>query len=195
MEDTTSVTQDSQPVISEDVKTQEPEAVTEEKPKVQEQSTHVPYDRFQEVVKEKQALEEEINNLKSSAVSEEVFSDEGRVLEKKIKTLETRLDDISRENAKKDLQLSSPIFKEKWDEFETFRGDPENKGMNLRTAAKAFLVENGLLDTPRKGLEKTTGGSRVPPSTGMTQDEVETLRKNNFRKYQDMLKKGQIKID
>ena len=90
--------------------------------------------------------------------------------------------------------VANPILKEKWDEFEEFRSDPDNKGMNLRTAAKAFLVENGLIDAPRKGLEKSTGGTKVIPSSGMTAQEAENLMKNDFKKYQELIKKGQLKI-
>lgn len=141
-------------------------------------------------------LEEEINTIKSSTLPEieEAFSDEGKLLETKIKNLESKLEILTSESAKKDLQNSNPVFKEKWEEFEAFRQDPENKGMNLKTAAKAFLVEQEIYETPRKGLEKTTGGPRTPTSTGMTQEEVETLRTTNFRRYQELLKKGQLKI-
>jgi hypothetical protein len=86
------------------------------------------------------------------------------------------------------------VLKDKWEELEELRSQSENKGMNLRTAAKAFLVENGLLEAPRKGLEKTTGGPRVPVSSGMTAEDVRILRETNFKKYQEMLEKGQIKI-
>ena len=141
-------------------------------------------------------LEEELETLKSSNLSEEeVVSDEGRILAGKIKTLEASLDEIRSESAKKDVLIANPILKEKWNEFEEFRSDPENKGMNLRTAAKAFLVENGLIDVPRKGLERPTGGTKTPlPSGTMTAQEAENLMKNDFKKYQDLIRKGQLKI-
>ena len=144
----------------------------------------------------RQLLEEELTRLKdSSALSEEVFSDEGKVLEKKISALGSELSELRQESAKKDVLIAHPELKEKWEEFEEFRSQSDNKGMNLRTAAKAYLVENGLLEPVRKGLEKPTGGPRVPMTSGMTAEDVKTLRETNFKKYQEMLLKGQIKIE
>ena len=142
-------------------------------------------------------LEDEVSTLKSSTLPdiEEAFSDEGKLLEGKIKNLESKVENLTYESSKKDLQLSNPLFKEKWDEFEAFREDPENKGMNLRTAAKAFLVEQGVFEAPRKGLEKTTGGPRQPISSGMTSEEITTLRTTNFKRYQQLLKEGKIKVE
>ena len=109
--------------------------------------------------------------------------------------MEASLNEIRTDSAKKDVLIAHPILKEKWDEFEEFRSDPENKGMNLRTAAKAYLVENGLIDVPRKGLESPTGGSKVAPASGtMTAQEAENLMKNDFKKYQELIRKGQLKI-
>ncbi len=151
---------------------------------------------LQEERNKRKVLEEELETLKSSNLSdEEVVSDEGKILGDKIKNLEASLNEIRTDSAKKDVLIAHPILKEKWDEFEEFRSDPENKGMNLRTAAKAYLVENGLIDVPRKGLERPTGGSKVPPASGtMTAQEAENLMKNDFKKYQDLIRKGQLKI-
>lgn len=126
--------------------------------------------------------------------SEEAFSDEGKLLEGKIKELNSKIDELKTESTKKDLQSAYPEFKEKWSELETFRELPENKGMNLRTAARAYLIENGLLDVPRKGLEKTTGGPRVPISSEMTNDDVKALRETDYKKYKQLLTEGKIKI-
>ena len=140
-------------------------------------------------------LEEELAN-KSSALSEdEVYSDEGKILKKEIRDLKSELSEVKVELTKKDILIAHPNLKEKWAEFDEFRADPENKGMNMRTAAKAFLVEAGLLDVPRKGLEKPTGGPRVPLASGMTTDDVKNLRETNYKKYLELLKKGQLKIE
>lgn len=141
----------------------------------------------------RQALEDEIEQLKSSALSESQ-SDEGVAIMAEIKRLNIELSDIKQDNAKKDILISNPILKDKWEEFETFRTDPENKGMNMRTAAKAFLIESGLSDTPRKGLEKTTGGSRVPLSIGMSVEDVKHLRETDPRKWKAMAAAGQLNI-
>ena len=189
--------------VSEHVKPQEPaEVILEDitaKPAPQAGSKTDPnllLASLKEEREKRKALEEELETLKSSNLSdEEVVSDEGKILGDKIKNLEASLNEIRTDSAKKDVLIAHPILKEKWDEFEEFRSDPENKGMNLRTAAKAYLVENGLIDVPRKGLERPTGGSKVPPASGtMTAQEAENLMKNDFKKYQELIRKGQLKI-
>lgn len=128
--------------------------------------------------------------------TEDVFSDEGKVLKKQIDAFKAEVAELKAESTRKDLQASNPIFKERWEEFEAFRNDPENKGMNMRTAAKAFLVENGLIDAaPRKGLEKPTGGPRTPTPSGMTVEDVSEIRKNQPRLYRDLIKQGKIRFD
>ena len=139
-------------------------------------------------------LEGKIEELESSALSDEVFSDEGKVLDEKIKVLKTEVSDLKSDSTKKDLFIAHPVLKDKWTEFEEFRSNSDNKGMNMKTAAKAFLTENGLLDPPRKGLEKTTGGDRTPVTSGMTADEVKNLRENHPEEYRDKLMKGLINI-
>ena len=182
--------QEQEPVIPEDI-TQKPAPQSGSKT-----DPNLLLKSLQEEREKRKLVEEELETLKSSNLSdEEVVSDEGRILAGKIKTLETSLDELRSESAKKDVLIANPILKEKWNEFEEFRSDPENKGMNLRTAAKAFLVENGLIDVPRKGLEKPTGGTKVPlPSGTMTAQEAENLMKNDFKKYQELIRKGQLKI-
>lgn len=149
---------------------------------------------LQEERAKRQALEDELETLKASPVPSDVFSDEGKALQKLIAESNEKIESLTHENDKKDVLISHPILKEKWEEFETFRADPENKGMNLRTAAKAFLSENGLLDPRRPGLEKTTGGARIPVSDKMSVDDIKTLRETNWPKYLDMVKKGLIKV-
>ena len=149
---------------------------------------------LQEEREENTRLKEELELLKGSPASPDIFSEEGKILQKQIQESNEQISKLTQENARKDLFIAHPILKEKNEEFEKFLADPENKGMPLKTAAKAFLVENGLLDPVRLGLEKPTGGPRTPPSTGMTNEEIKTLRETNFKKYQDMLEKGLIKV-
>ncbi len=138
-------------------------------------------------------LEEELNKYKTLSVEQVAFSDEGKLLEKKLDLMASELSEFKKEKVKQEVITSYPVLREKWEEFEEFR--TENKGMNMKTAAKAFLVENGILETPRKGLEKTTGGSKVPTASGMTTEEVKQLRTTNFRRYQELIKNGQIKVE
>lgn len=148
---------------------------------------------LQEEREKRKELEDRIGLLESSA-SPDLNTTEAKELLKQIRESSVKIDALTQENAKKDVLMAHPVLKEKWAEFETFREDPENKGMNVRTAAKAFLVENGLLDQKRPGMEKPTGGDRNPPSTKMTVEEIKNLRETNFKKYQELIEKGLIKI-
>lgn len=193
---------ESQEAVVEDVKTPPQEAVVSEetpaKPAPQAGDKTDPNLLLKSLKEEKEKrrrLEEELETLKSSALpDEEVVSDEGRILAGKIKTLESALAEFKTDSDKKDVLIIYPILKGQWNELEEYRALPENKGMNLRTAAKAYLIESGQLDAPRKGLEKPTGGPKTPPTPDMDAEAIDELRKNNPKKYYSMLKKGQIKF-
>ena len=102
---------------------------------------------------------------------------------------------VLKQNAAKGEVLEAyPHLKDVWSDFESFRSTDENKGMNLKTAAKSFMVEKGLLDPTRKGLEKPSGGTRQPDASVMTSEDVKVLRETNYKKYSEMVQKGQIKI-
>lgn len=138
--------------------------------------------------------QERIALLEKSLASPDITTDEGRALQRQIEESKDQIRSLNHDLAKKDIFIEHPVLKEKAEDFEKFLDDPENAGMALKTAAKAFLVENGLLDAKRKGLETPTGGTRQAPSTKMTAEEVKTLRETNFKKYQELLKKGLIEI-
>jgi len=184
--------------ISEDVKTQEPEVKpTEEvKPKAQAGDKTDPnllLKSLQGEREKRRLLEEELETLKSSALSEdEVFSDEGKALKKQITALTEKINSIEEDKNLQAVYSQYPVLREKSEDFDTFRAEyPRTK---LGNVAKLYLAENGLLEPTRKGLEKTTGGPRIPMTSGMTADDVKKLRETNFKKYQDMLSKGLIKI-
>tara|TARA_R110002096_G_scaffold421051_1_gene626529 strand:+ start:231 stop:830 length:600 start_codon:yes stop_codon:yes gene_type:complete len=138
--------------------------------------------------------EEEAKNLKDELQDNQVLptvdTEEESELKSEIATLKARAN-------KSDVIDRYPEMKEVWDKFEEFRTDPENKGMNMNTAAKVFRTENGLASPTRKGLEKQTGGDRVQISTNnkMTPDEAKKLRDTDWKKYREMLKKGQINVE
>ena len=111
-----------------------------------------------------------------------------------IAALKVELAEIKRKQQRSEVLETYPELKDKWADFEEFRSDPENKGMAMRTAAKAFVVEKGLSGSPRPGLEKPTGGQRVPLTSGISVEDVKTLRETNYKKYLELLKKGQIKF-
>ena len=134
-------------------------------------------------------LEEQIS---SSNPDTEIYSDEGKILKNYISTLEDKLSDVLKSSEKKDVLMDYPQLQDKWTEFEEFRSDPDNKGMSLKTSAKAFLVENGLFTTRRKGLEKPTGGDKTPKPAGLTTEDVENIRKNDARRYKKLLAEGAL---
>lgn len=117
------------------------------------------------------------------------------VLTEKVKALETVVSDLNGELSKSKVVERYPLLKDLWSDFESFRENPDNKGMNMTTAAKAFMTEKGLLDPVRPGLERPTGGPRVPPSTGMSAEDVKKLRETDGRKYAEMVKNGQINVN
>ena len=174
-----------------------PDAVSQEK--VKEETTETTSKNFEKMFNDQriraeiaEAKAKELTNenseLKDNPVLSEV-EDDGEV-----DTLKKDLSEVKVKLAKSEVIDKYPQLKETWDKFEEFQQESDNKGMPLNTAAKAFLTENDLLVKPRKGLEKVTGGDKTPKPTGMTVEEVTKLRTTDFKKYRDMLKKGQIKI-
>ena len=130
-----------------------------------------------------QQLEEQVNpSVPSEPENEDISS------------LKAELAEVKSKQQRSEILESYPMLKELWPDFEEFRTETDNKGMNMRTAAKAFLVEKGLLEPQRKGLEKPTGGPRTPISSGMSNEDVTNLRTTNYKKYLEMVRKGQIKI-
>ncbi len=131
-------------------------------------------------------LEAEIAVLKSGS---------GEYKDERVGDLQAEIAEIKAKQQKVEVQEAFPQLKEIWSDFEKFREDPENAGMNMRTAAKAFVAEKDLTPNRRPGLEKPTGGDRAPITTGgMSSEEAKRLRETDYRKYSEMLRKGQIKV-
>lgn len=152
---------------------------------------------LQEERERRRKVEEELNILKQTAPlnnDDEVYSDEGKTLKSKIDLLEERLSTLSEEREIERMLAQYPALKDKASEFKEFRKS-EHPRAKVESVAKIFLAENGLLEPKRQGLESPTGGTRTPMTSGMTSEEVKHLRETNYRKYLDMLKKDQIKID
>lgn len=136
-------------------------------------------------------LKEENEQLKAAPTGEVILSEEGRFLKEQIDRLTGTLSAREKAEQLAAIQAVHPALKDKASEFEIYL--EENKGMAPEIAAKAFLIENDLVDAqPRKGLEKETGGARTPVKTGRTEAEVAELRKNNYRQYQKELAKGTL---
>ena len=185
------VKQESSPVVSEDLTTQT--QTTEEvvaPPKVETpKGSQTPPENLYAALAEERRLrkeaEDKLTNLTATPEADETYSDEGRVLSNKIKSLEDKIE-------LQELQAKFPELKTLSSEFNEFRKEyPRHKGENV---AKLFLTEKGILEPVRKGLEKPTGGTRTTPSPEMTADDVKRLRETDFRKYTDLLKKGLIKV-
>ena len=192
------VTQASSPVVSEDSKTQTqlPEVPVVTPSAETPPGAKTPPENLYAALAEERRLrkdaEDKLNNLTTTDSSEEVYSDEGRLLKQQIEKQGEIIAKLQEDREIERLQTTYPVLKESSEEFKTFLQDyPRHKIDNV---AKIFLAEKGLLEPERKGLEKPTGGQRTPMTSGMTNEEVEQLRKTNYRKYKEMLMNDQIKF-
>lgn len=132
-------------------------------------------------------LEEELLALKTVQTDTVYQTDDDRIA-----SLENKIRELSDKEQLAEIKGKYPELKD-FPEFDEYRKEfPQTK---LENVAKLFLSEKGLTGTQRKGLEKTTGGSKQPQQTGMTVDEVKLLRETNFKKYQKMLMEGKLKIN
>lgn len=136
----------------------------------------------------------EAERIRASQPKVDVVSEEGKLLDSKIAALEAEIQATRAERELSKVQTTYPMLKDKSEEFEQYRA--ENPGMRLDVAAKAFLAENDLLEPikPRKGLESGSGGgARAPVSTGMTPEEIDALRVNNYNEYARRIRAGTLK--
>ena len=123
------------------------------------------------------------------------WSAEGQaIIDRFVKPLTERVSSLTEELTLKDLVSKYPALKDMRKEFDEYRkGKP---GVTLDDAAKLFLADNNLLAAPvrRKGLETPKGGERTPISSEMTTEEITDLRKNNYKKYLELLEAGKIPL-
>lgn len=192
-----------EPIVNEDPVIEDPiteEVVTPEvtpvEPKAGEKTdSALLLQSLQKEREKRKTLEAELQALKTQSETE-VFSDEGKVLDSKISQLQAEIQAGKEEKLMSGVQSTYPVLKDKSEEFEQFRAD--NPGMRIETAAKAFLIENDLLDTPkpRKGLESASGGGRVPVQEAgtLSAEEADELRVSNYREYAKRLRNGTLKI-
>jgi len=170
-------------VVPEGATPETPQAGDKTSPNLLLKSLQEEREKRRELETRLQTLEEQLNpSVPSEPESEDLSS------------FRVELAEVKGKLQKSEVIESYPALKELWSDFEEFRTESDNKGMNMKTAAKAFLTEKGLLEPKRKGLEKPTGGPRTPQLTGMTVEDVKHLRETNYKKYEEMLKKGQIKF-
>ena len=196
------VQKESSPSVSEDVTPQEQEPgkqeVSQTTPATPGSQTR-PEDLLAalreeraERAKDRERLAELEAKLEQTQTSD--LSEDDGVLKRQLDELKNKVSTLESDRQKSEAIGKYPEMKDAWSDFESFRADPENKGMNFNTALKAFRIEKGLVGEPRQGLEKPTGGPRTPQPSGMPAEEVKSLRENNSRKYRDMLRKGLIKL-
>jgi len=139
--------------------------------------------------------EAKLNNIATEDPSEpDVISDEAKILKGHIDTLSAKISQMEEDKSIEKLCVEYPLLKENLDKFNDFRL-AEHPRAKIESVAKIYLAENGLLESRRVGLENPTGGGRAPVSKGMTSDDIANLRKNNWKKYQDLLSKGLLKMD
>lgn len=176
-----------------------PEEVTATPPAPQPKGTQTPPENLYAALAEERRLRKEaedklINYSPAPVTVDEVFSDEGRLLQDKISKLEQKLNSVEEEKKLEGVYSQYPVLKEQGSEFETFKSQYPN--YKVEDVAKLFILEKGLGDTkPRKGLVKSSGGGQTAPVDGYTAEQVADLRKNNHRKYMDLLTSGKIRLD
>lgn len=127
------------------------------------------------------------------------FSDEGKAIisffnEKHVQPLTSQVQSLTEQLATEKLLAVYPALKDKLSEFNEFRRS--RSGYSLEDAAKLFMSETGMTPAApkRKGLEHPVGGDRTPTPQGMTKEDIENLRKNNYNQYIKLLKEGKIVI-
>lgn len=140
---------------------------------------------LQEEREKRRQIEEELLEIKR-VQTEPTYDDEDRIAR-----LERTLKEIQYKEQVSQILLKYPEIKDLRSEFEDYA--KEYPSTQIENVAKLFLVEKGLIGSSRKGLERTTGGTKQPQQSGMSADDVKTLRETNFRKYQQMLMDGKIK--
>lgn len=197
----TDVPQGSSPAASDVItQTQLPSApVVTQTPATQPTGSQTPpenlYAALSEERRKRQEAEDKLKQYETTDLSEpEVISDEAKILKGQIDSLSGVVTQLQEEKVLDGLCVQYPALKETLDEFKNYRL-AEHPRAKLESVAKLFLAEKGLLGEKRVGLENPTGGDRAPVNTGMTPAEVEHLRKTNWKKYQELLAKGQIKME
>ena len=162
------------PVVSTDTEATQPGSRTPE--------TNL-YAALQEERRKRKEAEDKLQTYNTTIPSDEVYSDEGKLLSNKLSALEAKLEHLEEEKVVAQVHSQFPMLKELSNEFDEFRKEyPRHKMENI---AKLFLTEKGLLEPKRKGLENPTGGQRSPAEPQMTVEDVKNLRENNPAKYRD----------
>src|SRR3990167_7241733 len=121
----------------------------------------------------------------------------GELESEQIKNLGIKLQTLEKKEQRREVETKYPVLVDKKTEFDEFLSDTENAVLSMEKAAKLFLAENGLLkaNPKRVGLEQPTGGTKTPPATGISKDDIKRIRETEPRKYIQMLREGKINPD
>ena len=156
----------------------------------------VPYQALDEERTLRKAAETELEKLRTAPSEEpdEVFSDEGKALKGEIKALNERIRLNERKEARREAEIEFPFLLDKREEFNAFLEEEENKRISVRKLAKLFAAEHQMLasEPHRKGLEKPTGGGQVVPEPTLSAEDIRHLMKNDYRKFEALVKAGKI---
>lgn len=155
------------------------------------------YEIRKKIEKENEALKEKLEQLETQLDSSDPDILEERRLVKEIESLKETVANLKAKNELSEVEAvygKYPVLREKLQEFDEFKEN--NRGMSLEVAAKAFLIENDLLETPKKkGLEPARGGVKTAPSSSkMSVEDVRRLRETNYREYKRLNDEGKIRL-
>ena len=167
----------------------------------------------QDLLNKNKGLEQENERLKTNRNP----SQEDKVSQSDLDEMKKRQDEFERKQAiQENKQAFASQFKElvAKDDFENIKGhresfeayayQDENLSTQIEVLARSFQVEKGLLkvqkkddDEGRGGIEDGTGGgdhNKQPAKKGYTSLQAETIRKEDPRKYNRLVKEGKMKI-
>lgn len=169
-----------------------------EKSEKPEKGTQTPDRNLYAALEEERRLrkerEKEIESLKQAVPpSNDVFSDEGLALKREIDALKAEVEARKQGEELGRVFTQFPAIQESSEEFEMFRKEYQN--VPVEKVAKLFMSEKGLIPQERKGLEKTSGGTRQPATSQISVEDVARLRQTNFSKYVQLVAEGKIRSE
>lgn len=161
----------------------------------------------QRILKEKAELEAKLaekaseTSLETEIISKypewDMMTETEKILLKRQEETEKKLARLEEEKQwQEDLTKSIvkfPELSEQTEEFKEFCSQYP-KGVDMETLAKSFLFDKRPAEEKlRKGLEKPSGGTKVPISDGWKSEDVARLRETDEKKYLELVRKGIIK--
>lgn len=171
--------------VSEETPPEAPKSGNKTDPNLLLKSLQEERDKRRELEQRETELKQEVEELKSSLSPEEE--------DPKLKALGDQITELQDARELDEVIAQNPALKEYRQDLIEFKKS-EHPRAKITSAAKIFLVEKDLLEQPRKGLEKPTGGDKTPQQQGMTAEDVDNLRKTDYRKYVELVKSGKLEV-